>query len=80
MTEKRYPAEQVATIMDYVDVEAPPIEATAHFIFGTNQSIPADLVIDRYHKELAPFVITTGSINRHNGINEGQRFRHNRSL
>jgi uncharacterized SAM-binding protein YcdF (DUF218 family) len=75
MTEGTYTPEQVATITDYVDVEAPPVEATAHFIFGTNQTIPADLVIDRHHKGLAPFVITTGGVNRHNGIVEGRELR-----
>jgi uncharacterized SAM-binding protein YcdF (DUF218 family) len=48
---------------------------TAHFIFGTNQVIPVDLVAERYHKGLAPFIIATGGVNRHDGIVEGQEFR-----
>jgi uncharacterized SAM-binding protein YcdF (DUF218 family) len=75
MTEDTYTPEQVATITDYVDVTAPPTEATAHFIFGTNQVIPVEIVADRYHKRLAPFVIVTGGVNRHTEIVEGQEFR-----
>jgi hypothetical protein len=70
MTEDDYTPEQIAIITDYVDVTAPPVGATAHFIFGTNQIIPVNLVVDRYNKGLAPFIIATGGINRHNGIVE----------
>ncbi|TCO46445.1 YdcF family protein [Actinocrispum wychmicini] len=75
MTEDIYTPEQVATITDYADVTAPPPGATAHFIFGTNQVIPVDIVADRYHKGLAPLIIATGGVNRHNGIVEGREFR-----
>jgi uncharacterized SAM-binding protein YcdF (DUF218 family) len=74
MAEGTYTPEQVATITDYVDVTAPPVGVTAHLIFGTNQVIPVDLVADRYHKGLAPFIITTGGVNRHDGIVEGREF------
>jgi uncharacterized SAM-binding protein YcdF (DUF218 family) len=74
MNEEVYSPEQVATITDYVDVTAPPKGVTAHLIFGTNQVTPVKLVADRYHKGLAPLVIATGGINRHNGIVEGQEF------
>jgi uncharacterized SAM-binding protein YcdF (DUF218 family) len=74
MAEGAYTPEQVAAITDYVDVTAPPTGATAHFIFGTNQVIPADLVAERYHNGLAPFVIATGGVNRHTGIVEGREF------
>lgn len=74
MTESTYTSEQVATITDYVDVTAPPTGAAAHFIFGTNQVIPVDLVADRYREGLAPFIIATGGVNRHTGIVEGQEF------
>jgi len=75
MNEDTYTPEQVATITEYVDVTAPPAGVTAHFIFGTNQVIPVDLVADRYHRGLAPLIITTGGINRHDGTVEGQEFR-----
>jgi uncharacterized SAM-binding protein YcdF (DUF218 family) len=69
-------ADQIAAITTYVDVEAPPpAEPTAHFIFGTNQATPAEIVADRYHQGLAPLVIATGGVNRYNGIVEGPEFR-----
>jgi uncharacterized SAM-binding protein YcdF (DUF218 family) len=69
--------EQIAAITAHVDIEAPPppAEPTAHLIFGTNQTIPAEIVADRYHQGLAPLVIATGGVNRHNGIVEGREFR-----
>jgi hypothetical protein len=67
-------SEQIAEITAFVDIEAPPDRPTAHIIFGTNQSIPADIVADRYHQGLAPLVIATGGVNRHNGIVEGREF------
>lgn len=67
---------QIAAITAYVDIEAPPPdEPTAHVIFGTNQSPPAAVVAARYRDGLAPLVIVTGGINRHNGVVEGQMFR-----
>jgi hypothetical protein len=36
--------------------------------------VPA-LVAERYHGDLAPLVIATGGVNRHNGIVEGRMFR-----
>jgi len=67
--------EQIADITAYVDIAAPPPDVpTAHLIFGTNQSIPAELVAERYHRDLAPLVIVTGGVNRHNGVIEGQEF------
>jgi hypothetical protein len=75
MTENSYTPEQIDTITDYVDVRtSSPTEKTAHFIFGTNQVIPADLVAERHAQGLAPFIIATGGINRHNGVVEGQEF------
>ncbi len=68
MNEDTYAPEQVATITDYVDVTAPPKGVTAHFIFGTNQVIPVEIVADRYRKGLAPLVIVTGGIKSPNGI------------
>jgi hypothetical protein len=69
-------SDQIAAITAYVDIEAPPPdEPTAHVIFGTNQAQPAAVVARRYRHGLAPLVIATGGINRHNGVVEGQMFR-----
>jgi uncharacterized SAM-binding protein YcdF (DUF218 family) len=68
--------DQIAAITAYVDIEAPPPdEPTAHVIFGTNQAQPAAIVAGRYRQALAPLIIATGGINRHNGVVEGQMFR-----
>jgi uncharacterized SAM-binding protein YcdF (DUF218 family) len=68
--------DQISAITAYVDIEAPPPdEPTAHVIFGTNQAQPATVVAERYHRGLAPLVIATGGVNRHNGIVEGRMFR-----
>jgi uncharacterized SAM-binding protein YcdF (DUF218 family) len=68
--------DQIAAITAYVDIEAPPPdEPTAHVIFGTNQAQPAAIVAGRYRQGLAPLIIATGGINRHNGVVEGQMFR-----
>jgi DUF218 domain len=40
-----------------------------------NQPPPAAVVAARYRDGLAPLVIVTGGINRHNGVVEGQMFR-----
>jgi hypothetical protein len=76
MTDGDISTEQIAAITAYVDIEAPPPgkEPTAHIIFGTNQTIPVELVAERYHRELAPLIIATGGVNRHNGIVEGREF------
>ncbi|MGI5191110.1 YdcF family protein [Promicromonospora sp. CA-289599] len=58
-----------------MDIEAPPTGPAAYFVFGTNQALPADVVADRYEQGLAPLVIVTGGINRHNGIVEGHVLR-----
>lgn len=63
-------ADEAARITAYLDVEAPPMAPTAHVVFGTNQSTPAELVARRYHQELAPFIILTGGVNRHTGVLE----------
>jgi uncharacterized SAM-binding protein YcdF (DUF218 family) len=68
--------EQTIEITEYVDTEAPPPDGqpTAHFIFGTNQARPVEIVAERYRSGLAPLIIATGGINRHNGIIEGREF------
>ena len=63
--------EQVPQITAFVDIEAPPAGPAAYFVFGTNQTLPADLVADRHQQGLAPLIIVTGGVNRHNGIVEG---------
>jgi hypothetical protein len=69
-------AEQVPRITAFVDIEAPPTGPAVYFVFGTNQTLPADLVADRYQQGLTPLIIVTGGINRHNGIVEGHVLRH----
>ncbi|XVQ10306.1 YdcF family protein [Spirillospora sp. CA-255316] len=69
--------EQIPAITRFVDTEALPPDGkpTAHFIFGTNQVQPVDIVAERHHQGLAPLIIATGGVNRHNGIIEGRVFR-----
>jgi uncharacterized SAM-binding protein YcdF (DUF218 family) len=67
--------EQVPQITAFVDIEAPPTGPAAYFVFGTNQTRPADAVADRYQQGLAPLIMVTGGINRHNGIVEGHVLR-----
>jgi hypothetical protein len=69
--------EEIRAVTRFVDIEAPPPEdeAIAHLIFGTNQMTPCEIVADRYQRGLAPLIIVTGGVNRHNGIVEGQAFR-----
>jgi hypothetical protein len=76
VSDEELTAEQIMLVTATVDIEAPPPphEPTAHFIFGTNQALPAAIVAPRNHQGLAPLVIVTGGVNRHNGIVEGQQF------
>ena len=76
MTGTDIPADQAAEITAFVDVETPPPSGkpTAHLIFGTNQPAPAVIAADRYRRGLAPLIIATGGINRHNQINEAREF------
>ncbi|GAA2446606.1 hypothetical protein GCM10010191_74610 [Actinomadura vinacea] len=69
--------EQIPGITQFVDTQAPPPDGkpTACFVFGTNQVQPVDIVAERHHQGLAPLIIATGGVNRHNGIIEGQVFR-----
>lgn len=67
--------EQIAAITAFVNIEAPPPDKpVALCIFGTNQAAPAVLAAERYHQGLAPLIIATGGVNRHNGIVEGREF------
>lgn len=76
MTDEDISAEQAAAVTAFVDTEAPPPDGqpTAHIIFGTNQAQPIAIVAKRYHRGLAPLIIATGGVNRHNGIIEGRVF------
>ncbi|MEU9334970.1 YdcF family protein [Streptomyces sp. NPDC048290] len=68
---------EVSEITDFVDIEAPPPEnePTALFLFGTNQVNPVEIAARRFRQGLAPLIIVTGGVNRHDGIVEGQVFR-----
>ncbi|WP_431932778.1 YdcF family protein [Nonomuraea jabiensis] len=68
--------EQIAEITAFVDIQAPPPDGqpTALFLFGTNQAPPTEIAAGRYHAGLAPLIIVTGGVNRHNGIIEGRTF------
>lgn len=76
MSDEELTPGQVKEITDYVDIEAPPPEGepTALILFGTNQAAPAVIAAGRYHRGLAPLLIATGGVNRHNGIVEGREF------
>ncbi|MFF7650253.1 YdcF family protein [Streptomyces sp. NPDC007983] len=68
---------QIGEITTFVDIEAPPpVELpTAHLAFGTNQAKPVEIAAERYHQGLAPLIIATGGVNRHNRIVEAREFR-----
>jgi DUF218 domain len=68
--------DRVAMLTAAVDIEAPPPdeEPVALILFGTNQAAPARIAAERYHRGVAPMVIATGGVNRHNGIIEGSEF------
>jgi uncharacterized SAM-binding protein YcdF (DUF218 family) len=76
MTDENFSTERIATVTAFVDTDAPPPDRqqSAHIIFGTNQFKPAAIVAERYNRGLAPLVIATGGVNRHNGIIEGREF------
>ncbi|WP_433233972.1 YdcF family protein [Actinomadura nitritigenes] len=77
MTDDDVTPEQFPGITRFVDIQAPPPdgEPTAFFLFGTNQIPPVNLAADHYHRGLAPLIIATGGVNRHNQIIEGRVFR-----
>jgi uncharacterized SAM-binding protein YcdF (DUF218 family) len=76
MTDDELSAAQIATLTISVDIDAPPpdTQPSALILFGTNQTAPARIAADRYHRGLAPLIIATGGINRHDGIVEGHEF------
>jgi len=76
MTNDDIPPGEIASITAFVDTEAPPPgdQPTALMIFGTNQVKPAEIAAERYQYRLAPLIIATGGVNRHNGIIEAHEF------
>lgn len=76
MTSPDLTAAEIADITAYTDIEAPPPpgQPAAHLIFGTNQTEPAVIAAQRYRQGLAPLIIATGGINRHNQVNEAREF------
>jgi len=76
MTGEDLTGQQAAEITAYVDVNAPPPdgEPVALVLFGTNQTAPASIAAERYHRGAASLIIATGGVNRHNGIIEGREF------
>lgn len=76
MTDGELTAAQIVGLTASVDIDAPPPDTrpSALVLFGTNQITPAQIAADRYHRGLAPLIIATGGINRHNGIVEGHQF------
>ncbi len=76
MTDTELTHDQIKAITEYVDIEAPPAagEPAALLVFGTNQMQPARIAAERYHLGLAPLVIVTGGVNRHDGSVEGREF------
>ncbi|WP_110945956.1 YdcF family protein [Streptomyces avicenniae] len=77
MSSESLTSDQVREITEFVDIEAPPPsgQPTAHLLFGTHQIQPVDIAAERYHEGLAPLIIATGGVNRHNGVVEGSMFR-----
>jgi uncharacterized SAM-binding protein YcdF (DUF218 family) len=68
--------EQIDQITAYVDIDSPPPDQpSAVFIFGTNQLATAELAAKRHQRGLAPMIIATGGINRHNGVIGAREFR-----
>jgi DUF218 domain len=76
MTDDELTAAQVVALTASVDIDAPPpdTEPSALVLFGTNQTAPARIAADRFHRGIAPLIIATGGINRHDGIVEGPEF------
>jgi hypothetical protein len=65
---------RLAEVTAFVDIEAPPPTGrpAAVLIFGTNQTEPAVIAAGRYRQGLAPLIIATGGVNRHNQVTEAR--------
>lgn len=57
-------------ITQYMDVTAITQEADLLFLFGTMLPEPAHLAVDAFRLNRVKYVVLTGGINRHTGINE----------
>lgn len=70
-------SDRIGEITAFVDIEAPPPMGlpVALLVFGTNQAKPVEIAAERYHQGLAPLIIATGGVNRHNGVVEAREFR-----
>ncbi|MFB4276688.1 YdcF family protein [Nonomuraea sp. MTCD27] len=71
-------SEQIAAITAFVDTEALPPDGrpTALILFGTMYvRPPVEIAAERYHRGLAPLIIATGGVNRHDGTREARTFR-----
>lgn len=76
MTDELTP-EQIADLTCRADISALPPDGqpVALVLFGTNQQdAPVRIAADRYHAGMAPLIIVTGGINRHDGSTEGREF------
>ncbi|MBV9857656.1 MAG: YdcF family protein [Streptosporangiaceae bacterium] len=76
MTDDELTAAQITALTASVDIDARPPETgpSALVLFGTNQAAPARIAADWFHRGLAPLIIATGGVNRHDGIVEGREF------
>lgn len=64
---------EIAHITDYLDATTPlPDHADLLFVFGTQQSTPAHLAIDLFHRLHMPYIVLTGGVNRHTGEHEAE--------
>jgi uncharacterized SAM-binding protein YcdF (DUF218 family) len=66
--------EQVKEFTERADIDMPPPgdESTALVVFGTNQAAAAVIAAAQFHRGLAPLIIVTGGVNRHDGVVEGR--------
>lgn len=77
MTDGELTSAQIAALTSAVDIDAPPPDTkpAALVLFGTNQITPvAQIAARRFHRGVAPVIIATGGVNRHNGVVEGREF------
>jgi uncharacterized SAM-binding protein YcdF (DUF218 family) len=76
VTDGELTAAQIAALTASVDIDAPPPDTrpSALVLFGTNQPAPARIAAGRHGRGLAPLIIATGGVNRHDGTVEGRDF------
>lgn len=73
MTDEALSLDAVVEVTAYVDVHLPPPDdlPVVLFVFGTNQLVPIEIAAERHLSGMAPLVIVTGGVNRHDGRIEG---------